>query len=132
MPAKTILIVDDDADDREMLEEAFRETEKDSVIHITENGKAAIAWLNKQQQLPDFIFLDLNMPQMDGLQCLKKIRKVERFKDIAVIIYTTSKQEEDKKAGLELGATAFITKPNTFKALKKVVADILQHEMKSS
>jgi CheY-like chemotaxis protein len=75
-----------------------------------ENGVEALKLLRSSQSLPDFIFLDLNMPKMDGRECLKELKKDDTLKDIPVIIYSTSEYSLDITATKELGADYFLTK----------------------
>ena len=88
---QTILIVDDDEDDREMFCEAVNEVSKAiTCIHATD-GLAALEILShKNKQAFDLIFLDLNMPGLNGKQCLAEIKKLDKVKDVPVIIYSTS------------------------------------------
>ena len=76
-----------------------------------QNGAEALKLLRREKQLPDFIFLDLNMPQMDGRECLEELKKDERLKYIPVIIYTTSSFEQDKLITQKLGAAYYLVKP---------------------
>jgi CheY-like chemotaxis protein len=124
----TILIVDDDTDDAEMLQDALHYV--DGSIHciFTEDGFAALKLLENstRDNLPDLIVLDMNMPRMDGKQCLKKIKASRALTDIPVIIYSTSKMEEDVLETREMGAMNFITKPNKFSEMISIAADILE------
>ncbi len=114
-----ILIVDDDEDDKEMLIEAVMEI--DTSVNCTEasNGYDAFQFLKKETTLPNFIFLDLNMPRMNGWQFLELLKKNEKLTSIPVIIYTTSKFLEDKEEAKRLGALSYITKPNSITELRK-------------
>ncbi|HEY0047074.1 MAG TPA: response regulator, partial [Flavobacterium sp.] len=75
--------------------------------------------------LPDFIFLDLNMPEKGGKECLVEIRKHSKLKEIPVIIYSTSSSKKDIDDTYELGANLYITKPNSFTELRKAVRKIM-------
>lgn len=110
-------IVDDDEDDQEILATAISGSilSKHTCSFATD-GEAAIAILNSDH-LPDYIFLDLNMPRMNGLQCLQEIRDIENLQHIPVVIFTTSTDESAKTEALRLGATAFITKPTRISEL---------------
>ncbi|MEI9954714.1 MAG: response regulator, partial [Ferruginibacter sp.] len=75
--------------------------------------------------LPDFIFLDLNMPKVNGRDCLASIKKNERFSTIPVIIYSTSSQKAEMDQTVEMGAAFFLQKPNRFEDLKRALANII-------
>lgn len=123
---KIIMIVDDDPDDRAFFCEAVSEVD-DSIECISVNGgEEAIQHLkNCSDCIPDYIFLDLNMPRMNGKQCLEQIKSNSSFSSIPVIIYTTTKSKEDIEETKYLGAVYFLTKPNTFSDLKEAIKNIL-------
>jgi CheY-like chemotaxis protein len=117
MMRKTVFLVDDDRDDREIFIEALAEID-DSVRCVTaENGEDAILKLHSDVFIPNFIFLDLNMPRMNGRECLIEIKNIERLQETPVIIYTTSSLQKEKDELVKLGATKFLTKPANFKEL---------------
>ena len=118
-----ILIVDDDADDREMTREAFiKASLTDLDYHFIEDGDRLIEYLygHIDNHLPSLILLDLNMPGKDGRETLKEIKKDNRFQHIPVLVFTTSSSHLDKKKAYELGANCFITKPDTFGRLTEL------------
>lgn len=123
----TILVVDDDPDDREMTKEALEANMLANPVCFVEDGEAALDYLNQRGQyahepLPGLILLDLNMPRQGGRDTLRLIKSDPRFRSIPVVILTTSKAEEDIIRSYDLGASSFITKPVTFDALVQVVA----------
>lgn len=75
--------------------------------------------------VPDYIFLDLNMPLMTGKECLQQIRKLPRLSDVPVIIYSTSASQRDIQDSMELGASTFITKPPQIAVLADKLAEVL-------
>ena len=106
------LIVDDDADDRMLFIEAAKEIDETIECRIAKNGEQALKLLrNIEIPLPDFIFLDIRMPRLDGKKCLLEIKKDERLKNIPVVIYTTSREVEESRELNEMGAFHFISKP---------------------
>lgn len=128
MKRSLILIVDDDADDRFMMKEAFEENKIQMEIAFAENGIDLINFLNsegkyqnKGNELPSLIILDLNMPKMDGREAMQKIKSDEKFKHIPIAIFTTSKSNEDLKESYQLGANCYIVKPVTFNHLIETV-----------
>lgn len=122
----TILIVDDDLDDQELLQEAIRDVDESARCLCAGNGEEALHLLqNGTSYRPDLIFLDLNMPRMNGKTFLAKIKKLDGLKRIPVVIYTTSKVEEDVTETRALGAEQFITKPDSFEGIVQAVAPLL-------
>lgn len=113
MIKKSVLLVEDDPDDIEIFNEALAEIKLDIDLTIVNNGKEA---LQKMDVTPPYkvIFLDLNMPVMNGYQFLEELHKSGKITGSTIIILTTSNSEIDKKITKELGATDFITKGNNF------------------
>lgn len=125
---KTILIVDDDPDDVFLFEDCLRNVSSDVELHTAEDGAAALAWLqNNLQSLPDVIFLDLNMPRMDGKQCLLEIKRQEELKGIPVFIYTTSSNPKDIEDCLNGGAKCVITKPTDVDHIKEIIKPVCDY-----
>ena len=124
---RKILIIDDDADDRDFFKEALREIDNDIACITARNGLEALNLLVAcdQSALPDYIFLDLNMPRMGGRQCLTQLKSLQALKDIPVIIFTTSKLPDDREEMKRLGAVGFITKPSRFSELVEQLTLIL-------
>lgn len=127
---KTILLIDDDADDREIFADSLLSLHKGAHFEEAKNGLEAFEKLNSVGfKKPDLIFLDLNMPVMDGKQFLILIKQDENLKDIPVIIYSTSSSAEDKAFALENKAVLFMTKHYSMtqlqKDLKQAITDFL-------
>ena len=117
-----ILLADDDEADRLLFTDAFSELESKTIVHTVKNGTELMEWLSKEDvQLPDLLFLDINMPRKDGLQCLKEIRSNEKLKKISIAIYSTSDSEKDMDETFLNGANVYITKPSNFNALKETL-----------
>ena len=125
----TILMADDDADDRLMTKEAFGESLIRNDLRFVENGEELLDYLNRRGQYsdpstsprPGLILLDLNMPKKDGREALKELKADPRFKTIRVVVMTTSKAEEDIERTYNLSASSYITKPVTFEGLLEVI-----------
>lgn len=118
MAHKKILLADDDADDRTIIADAIRVLSNEEVMCFAENGEEAIKVLTgnyENGELPCLIVLDLNMPKMNGTETLRQIKNDIRFKDIPVIIYSTSINPLEKEKCLLLGAYSYVTKPVSFK-----------------
>lgn len=132
MTKQPILIAEDDADDRYLIQTAFSEIGYPEQIDFVENGIEVFSYLdniyssniNEEKALPGFILLDLNMPKKDGREVLKELKQHPVFKKIPVIVFTTTKNEVEIKRCYELGANSYVVKPISFDALLKVVENI--------
>ena len=121
-----ITLADDDEDDRLFFTDAFDELKINTVVNTVNNGVQLMDFLNNPESvLPNIIFLDLNMPIKSGIDCLKEIKQNDRFKDIAVAIYSTSSSDEDVENTFVLGANIYIKKPSDFNTLKKVLNEVV-------
>lgn len=121
------MIVDDDEDDIELFCDAVKELDNGIECISASNGEDAIHKLRRENQpLPDYIFLDLNMPRLNGKQCLMRLKVDAKLRDIPVIIYSTSKLKEDMEETRQLGAVHFLTKPDKVRDLRKAIASILE------
>lgn len=124
-----ILVAEDDADDRMLLQDAFDESRLGNDLYFVEDGEQLIAYLRREGEyaepgkapFPGLILLDLNMPKMDGREALKIIKSDPALQRIPVVVLTTSKAEEDIVRTYGLGVSSFITKPVTFEDLVKVI-----------
>ncbi len=121
-----VLLTDDDEGDRLVFKEIFEEMETDTVVYMMNDGKQLMDFLQKEDKpLPHIIFLDLNMPNMNGLECLKEIRSHEKYNDISIAIYSTSTSEKDIEDTFLHGANIYITKPADYGKLKQVLTKSL-------
>jgi len=126
-----ILFIDDDPDDTELFCEALNylnssdliAAEKEAIECLTaSNGRKAIELLSSLSKLPDYIFLDVNMPVMGGKECLKYLKANSLFSHVPVIMLSTALRPEDADEFLTLGAVECIRKPSGFTALVKVLS----------
>ena len=125
----TILMADDDPDDRELTREAFGESHLANDLRFVEDGEELLDYLHRRGKYadpassprPGILLLDLNMPRMDGREALRQLKADPRFRAIRVVIMTTSKAEEDVVRSYDLSAASYITKPVTFDRLVDVV-----------
>ena len=122
-----ILYIDDDPEDIEIFEEAVKETDSSARCLIAKNGKQAMEIL-QADLIPDFIFLDINMPVINGKSVLLEIRKDEKFKKIPVVMYSTTMNSNEIEECKNIGADHFLTKHNTFQDLCDQLAHILSSE----
>jgi CheY-like chemotaxis protein len=121
-----ILLIDDDDDDRELFCEAMKGVDKSIICLTSPSGEHALKLLaNPKGAIPDYIFLDLNMPRMSGRQCLKQLKALSHLEKVPVIIYSTSKLLEDAEELKKSGAVYFLTKPDTISQLKKAISYVL-------
>ena len=123
---KKILLVDDDSDDQLFFIDAIKELEPALECGIANNGVEALDLLKKVPPPPSLIFLDLNMPLMNGFECLAKLKEINQYKEIPVIIFTTSNHPIDVERTISMGAKMFLTKPPDFEVLKEKLGDILK------
>lgn len=119
-----ILIVDDDPEDIELFCEAV--SELDGTISCVEayNGVEALKILQRDQLLPNFIFLDINMPFMNGQKCLAELKRNPVYREIPVVMYSTTRNEQQIEDCRLLGAS-FLTKPNSYNELLSSLRPIL-------
>lgn len=117
-----VLNVDDDLEDREFFSEALREIDPSIICLLAESGMEALSMLHEQTPPPDYIFLDINMPMMDGKQCLKALKSVPEFESIPVIMYSTSTDTREIRECYNLGAEDFLIKPHSY---DKLVNDLM-------
>src|SRR4051795_6752916 len=103
----TVFLVDDDEDDKEMFAEVMAEICRFNTCITASNGFEALKFLQSSETLPDFIFLDLNTPRVNGKQCLLQLKKDKRLWSIPVIIYSTLRLESDKEETVRMGADYF-------------------------
>jgi CheY-like chemotaxis protein len=129
----TILLADDDPDDRQLCTEALHESRLHNELYTVADGEELLDFLRRRGRYapdapgalpaprPGVILLDLNMPRMDGREALRELKADPALRSIPVIVLTTSKAEEDIYRSYDLGVNSFITKPVTFAALVDVM-----------
>jgi two-component system, response regulator len=125
----TVLMAEDDPDDRLMAKEAFDESKLANDLRFVENGEELLDYLYRRGRYknpadsprPGLILLDLNMPKKDGREALKEIKSDPKLKNLRIVVLTTSKEEEDVEEAYKLTAASYITKPVKFKDLVDLV-----------
>lgn len=120
---KKILLVEDDADDQLFFTDALEMIDNDISCHIANNGNEALEVIG--QINPEMIFMDLNMPILNGFECLRQIRKEEKFQAVPIVIFTTSRNAHDIEKAKSLGADLFFTKPSNFRILSDKLREIV-------
>ncbi|WP_047420361.1 response regulator [Cellulophaga sp. Hel_I_12] len=122
-----VALADDDEDDRLVFKDAIDELKIKTKLSLFINGKELMDYLRLPNViLPEIIFLDLNMPVKNGMQCLKEIRENPQLNGVSVAIYSTSSSEKDIEETFINGANVYINKPNKFCDLKSVIEKVLQ------
>lgn len=122
-----ILVAEDDADDRFLLQAAFKERGFTYPLYFVDNGVQVMEYmlsLNCPDSYPKLILLDLNMPKKDGKEVLAELNSNAAFAAIPVIIFSTTHNEGEMKRCYDLGATSYIVKPDNFEKLLKIISDI--------
>lgn len=131
----TILMADDDADDRLLAQEAMQEARLLNEFHFVEDGEELLDYLYRRgsyshfidRPLPGLILLDLNMPRKDGREALQEIKADPHLQHIPIVVLTTSKAEEDILRTYNLGVNSFIVKPVTFSSLVDLMKDLSRY-----
>ena len=128
----TILMAEDDDDDFLLAQKAMKESHLLNTLHRVSDGEELLEYLNNEGEYedkeayprPGVILLDLNMPKKDGREALNEIKSNESLKEIPIIVFTTSKAEEDILKSYKLGVNSFISKPVKFDELIKVMESL--------
>ncbi len=132
MSERLILMAEDDADDRLLVQDAFSECGSPDRVKFVADGEELVDYLLRRGKYekpvssprPDLILLDLNMPRKDGREALREIRAHAELRRVPVVVFTTSRADTDIERVYELGANSFVTKPAGFEALVATVAKI--------
>jgi len=122
-----VLLADDDEDDRMIFVDALQQARLNTHVTTVNNGVQLMEYLqmHSDKELPHILFLDLNMPLKNGIECLKEIRAHKLWKDLTVAIYSTSASEEDIENTFIQGANVYIKKPNDFNRLVQVLSEVI-------
>jgi CheY-like chemotaxis protein len=124
--ALNILLADDDDDDRLFFKDAIDELKVKTNVTMVKDGVELMDYLLKEYiELPNLVFLDLNMPRKGGMECLKEIRSNPKLKDLSIAIYSTSGLEKDIEDTFIKGANIYIKKPNDFEVLKTMLDKVI-------
>jgi CheY-like chemotaxis protein len=123
-----ILLADDDEDDTSLFQEALGQVPTDTRLDVAENGMELMNILKGLTAKPDLIFLDMNMPVKNGLECLTEIRNSQSYKDIPVVILSTSIADYLLQSAYQAGANLYIQKPNSFSGLIDIINKCLSEK----
>ena len=132
MPVQTIWLVDDDADDCMLFEDAITEMGVTIAVVCVTDGADLLNKLRQATVVPDILFLDVNMPVKNGLDCLNELKRDERFNQVPVVMWSTSGQSETVEKAYQAGARLFMKKPHNFNKLKTLLYEILQLDLETS
>lgn len=126
---KNVYLADDDVDDVEFFQEALADVCDNAAFASGKNGMELLKkLLYPELPVPDLIFLDINMPLMNGLECLNEIKSHLHLKDIPVVMYSTSASETTIETAYNLGASLFIEKPSDYNVLKSILHPIVNRD----
>ncbi len=122
--AKRILLIEDDMDDQLFFKLAVAEIDPKAECLLARHGSDGITKLLAMEEPPDLVFLDLNMPVMNGFECLKEIKKNPDLPEVPIIIFSTSNDEKDILRAKEMGAAGYLHKPNDNEDLINTLKEI--------
>lgn len=130
VPLALVMLADDDIDDRELFQETITRINSQVHVQTVSDGSQLLALLNNTKTtLPDIVFLDLNMPGKNGLDCLREIKSSSRLKELPVVIYSTSAHMRDISETYCHGANLYIKKPNSFNGLMAVIKAVFSIDL---
>jgi CheY-like chemotaxis protein len=121
--SKSVLLVEDDEDDQQFFTEALKQIENTNLVFVAHNGIEALQNLHSSATLPSIIFMDIDMPAMDGIECLQEIMGNPKTKNIPVIMLSSSTNKIE--IALSIGAKAFLKKPNDGRLLREQIEQML-------
>jgi CheY-like chemotaxis protein len=126
--SKTILLAEDDPDDQEFITEALHQIDKTLTIHTVSNGNEVLRFLEKQEtaNLPQLLILDYNLPERDGGDVLKELQQHSRYKQITMIVWSTSNAPQYMARTKQLGAAYYMVKPCTINGIEEMARQMLE------
>jgi CheY-like chemotaxis protein len=130
-----ILLVEDNPADVEITLEAFRRSRSGNRVSVCRDGEEALDFLFQRGRFakassaprPNLVLLDLNLPRKSGIEILTQVKSADNFKDIPIVVLTTSDRDEDVRRSYQLGANNYLTKPVQFDDCVKLIADLQQY-----
>ena len=127
MDGKVFLVADDDSDDTDMFQEALTGIDSSVVCHFATDGAEALQKLSELDKNPHIIFLDVNMPIINGWECLKFIKEHQQYKDVPVVVVSTSSHLREMSIAADLGALCYFIKPTDFRELTQILEVIVKN-----
>lgn len=128
----TIMCIDDDAEDREFFCEAVRNIDPLLMCYLCKDGVDGLRNLREMIVMPDYIFVDVNMPIMNGRQFLQEVKNLPRLRSIPVIMYSTTAHADEIQEYLKLGAYKVLVKPNTLTKIESMIKAVLHDQLAHS
>ena len=125
-----VLLADDDIDDRYIFELALKDTNINCDLMQTEDGEKLINLVNSSSSLPDLIVLDINMPKVNGIECLKYLKNTEKYHSINVIMLSTSVNDIEVKESYRHGASLYVKKPTSCSELADILSVCISDEFR--
>ncbi|MHA3787494.1 response regulator [Flavobacterium hauense] len=124
-PITKVFLADDDRDDVDFFQYVLESVRPGCNLTVFSNGQELVDALHATTEIPDFIFLDINMPFMNGLEALRIIKGISAMASVPVIVYSTSGIEDDVSRAIKYGAVSYVVKPSNLKDLEKIIERIL-------
>lgn len=121
-----IFLIEDDADDIELLEELLKENKVEFVLEVIREGDKVSSYLKSCIDLPDVIVMDLNLPKVHGKEILKEIKSTVNFRNIPLVVFTTSTTRDDIDYSYRMGADSYLTKPTSIQGFNAAIATIVK------
>lgn len=126
MHIQSIIVADDDSDDRLFLEDVLHEVAPSKSVTSVKDGQELLSLFS--HFIPDLLFLDLEMPRKNGLECLKEIRNNPATKDLPIVVFSSTNRDYNIDVAYEMGAHLFLSKPNSYDDLKLAMQTILSFD----
>ncbi|MFA5531591.1 MAG: response regulator [Thiohalomonadaceae bacterium] len=132
MPTNTVLLVEDNPDDEQLILRALKQTGITETIEVTRNGREAVDYLLGVAAPPRLVLLDLKLPKMGGLEVLQALRLDNKTRMIPVVVFTSSIEKTDVLTSYDLGANSYIRKPVDYRQLTDVVKLIVSYWLQTN
>lgn len=132
MPTNTVLLVEDNPDDEQLILRALKQTGVTDTIEVARNGREAVDYLLGTAAPPRLVLLDLKLPKMGGLEVLQALRLDNKTRMIPVVVFTSSIEKTDVLTSYDLGANSYIRKPVDYRQLTDVVKLIVSYWLQTN
>jgi CheY-like chemotaxis protein len=126
-----VLLVDDDRDEQMLFRDTFAALQYDVELSYAASFEELHTFCEQTENLPDLVFLDINMSKQNGCDCLRMLRTLENFKRIPIIMYSNSSNPDNIDECLKLGANLYVIKPSSFEKIKSVMREIFAKDWNS-
>lgn len=122
-----IILTDDNLEDQVMFKNAIKAAKFKSSMKVLNNGVELMDYLAKENELPDVVFLDINMPLKNGLECLQEIRSDKRFKELVIVMFSNTTSQEKIENSFENGANVYLSKTHNKEILYNAIQKIITY-----